>query len=240
MQTLWEFMYWMGDQDARAIKTKRKFVISGCLQAEIYQLFTHLLRNPTTNIILATRDYADRAYSVYKYFCSPNIDKQCIAGHHAQPQVHFRRPMMFHKMILHLENSTSSTRDSSLVHHVTQQDWEMRTTFFRDNVGVYTSPRSDCTSPPMLVVAMESLNQHPKAFWYKATRDFLHLKPISNYFFEAVRWISKRHINKGNVMTRLPMRNDTRAILDQAWFEDCLWASRATGYDYPACHPSKQ
>ena len=32
-----------------------------------------------------------------------------------------------------------------------------------------------------------------------------------------------------------PMLTKTRRLLDEAWTDDCIWTSRATGYPYPAC-----
>ena len=32
-----------------------------------------------------------------------------------------------------------------------------------------------------------------------------------------------------------PLREDTRALLDRCWLDDCVWVSQMTGYTYPVC-----
>ena len=235
MQHLWEYIYWMSVQDATAIKMRRKFVLSGCLQGEIYQLFVYLFRNPKTSIVLTTRDYADRAYSVYKYFCSATIDNDCSTSRHTIKGIHERSPSQFHNIITLLKNNDL---DQDNIHHIIYDDWKTRSSFYRLKADMYASNSSNAVTPNILMVAMESIDSNPKSFWFKVTKDFLKLGPKQHFAFSSVKKLSKIHVNEGNISTDMPMRWDTRQLLNRAWGDDCLWTSRATGFIYPACNPT--
>lgn len=237
MQALWEYFYWMSAEDRKARQAKRKFVVSGCLQVEIFELMSYLLRNPSTSIVLATRDFANRAYSVYNYFCSPDIDADCTVGQHTSAQRDVRSPWLFHKMIQDLSEAEKNHTFLSSAHHIAREDWHNRASFFRQKVKQYETARSGDPSLRIFVVAMEAIDNDPQSFWYKLKK-FLRLPQSSRYNFGEVKKSFKKHINPAMVSAKTTLRNDTRAILNREWREDCLWTSRAAGYRFPACHPS--
>ena len=235
MRSLFHYFTVMGANDVKALKKKRSMVLSGCLQVEIFQLLSYLLRSPATSLLLATRDYAERAYAVYNYWCSRNIDNKCFAdvSSHTRPGKHVRDPQHFHAMIQALNASAPSNRNQVRAHHITREDWDTRASYFRDKVGLYSASRDI----PILVIAMEALGQNPKAFWQSVIR-FLHLNTIPskhNNYSNRVKHAFKYRVNEGAVGKAAPMLNETRAILDLAWHDDCLWTSRITGFRYPAC-----
>ena len=253
MQALWEYFYFLGNQDIIAHHRRRKFTVSGCLQGEVFQLMLRLLRNPRTNVILTVRDYAERAYSVYNFFCSSHIDPVCSYLNDYHNNVYdVRSPSKFHNMIKHLNSKSSELgteyhsevrQESESVpkmHHLTAEDWQTRSSFYQDKVRLYTTALQGFKpNQNVLVLAMESLEKNPRRFWNKIARDFLNLKPQKHYTYNAVEKAALIHSNKysTNGSSMISMLPETREILDREWFSDCLWTSRMTGFRYLACHP---
>lgn len=246
MQAIWNYFTSMAANDVMAMNNHKYLVISGCLQVDIYHLLFYLLRSPVTSLILATRDFADRAYSVYNYWCSRSIDDDCSPGLHGYTSAgkQSRSPLQFHHMIKALNGTTPSTRNKVRAHHMIRADWETRSSYFRDKVRLYSSPPlggggggGDSSAPnPIFMVAMEALSQNPKLFWQRVIR-FLHLKPSRHHYFRHVKEKFEKRVNEGSVTSKASsLMNETRALLNLVWHEDCLWTSRATGFRYPACH----
>jgi hypothetical protein len=63
------------------------------------QIF-ELLKPKSLKALIIMRDYAERAWSAYNFWCEPRIDAKCEKLGQWVTKDHYRSPEMFHELIL--------------------------------------------------------------------------------------------------------------------------------------------
>ena len=196
---------------------------------------------------MMTRNYPDWVWSAYNYWCNPHFDKDCEEDTGwVNPEIHIRSALGFEKII---QSSINETEIASPLHF--SRPCEKAATMFQSYLGrLWTHVTRENT----IVLAAEELEEHPEVVWRKLAHA-LGLNYSHPKMYEFVNYRYNTQFEKGadtkvniSVFTPgiyaaskfEPMTNSSREVLSKCWYSDCLWASRASGYNYTICSGSSR
>jgi hypothetical protein len=211
-------------------KLHGKVLVSGCVFfSTIPQIFQVLKPKPIKSFLIV-RDYAERAWAAYNFWCDRRIDFKCTGTWTTQD--HYRSPEMFHEIILAQQrNITLNLWLPTLLQEAPR--------YYRDKIHQYTQY---IESQDLHVIESNQLETSPDIVW-KGIAEFLNHSLIpstashpqmqvftsrryntqehkgGSKFVPSRDYQSQRYAISGN-RSMLPR---TREILTEHWRPDCLW-----------------
>jgi hypothetical protein len=242
MEAMWKYFQWLATEDKIALSNKNMLVVSGCLQITVFNLMMTVLRTPKTSVLLMARDLAEKEWAGYNFWCSESIDSNCSAAqlNYHRKKEHSRTPEQFHESITYLAERTDTKRIANIKRHLPVhahllQDWSGNlSTYYK---RIFTSFQSD-SHADVLMLALPALDREPIKFLRRIIT-FLNLKPVASFLNSAVLGgaFHDTHVNEASAGLKVgTLFNETRALINARWNEDCLWLSEMTNYSFEACH----
>ena len=206
-----------------------KVLVSGCLFFKTPQQIVRL-KPKSLKILLLVREYAERAWAAYNFWCDPQFDVTCATSFDWTTKDHYRSPEMFHEIVLAQDRNISLKLWNPTVLRDAPR-------YYRDRIQQYTD-----LVPPQDVHVIHSaqLEASPEVVW-KGVSDFLNHSLISSPHPAMEVFRSRRYNtqdNKGEknfrssaeyqsqlypVSGNRSMLPRTREILNEHWRLDCLW-----------------
>jgi hypothetical protein len=213
-------------------KVQGKVLISGCLLSTTAQQIFQFLKPKSIKALFMIRDYAERAWAAYNFWCDPRIDFKCEKPAQWVTENHYRSPEMFHEIILAQHQ------------HIPLNLWfptflQEAPRYYQDNIHLYAEmiPPQD-----LHVIDSNQLETSPDIVW-KEIAEFLNHSLISSTAFhpQIEQFRSRRYNtqqNKGDanyepsekyqsqrysISGNRSMLPRTREILTEHWKPDCLW-----------------
>lgn len=226
----------------RLEQAQNKTIVSGCLfEDDVIRAYS-ALEAFDLKVILVVRDFAERAWAAYNFWCEPGLDQPCRKQYSWTNDQHYRSPEMFHELV----RAQQVQPDIRL--------WMPglltgAPTHYKDVVTKWTNTFGDAN---VLVISQHDLEADIASVWPKIA-EFTGLD-LNHVALE--KWSSRRYNtqdNKGDksfkqatkyvpsvypISGNRPMLNETRAILSEAWREDCLWLKTKYGLEFSACPSS--
>jgi hypothetical protein len=216
-----------------------KTVVSGCLfEEDVIRAYTEL-EVFDLKVILVVRDFAERAWAAYNFWCQPALDQPCAREYGWTSDQHYRSPEMFHQLVLaqQVQPGIKLWMPGLLTG---------APTYYKEVVTKWTNTFGDAN---VLVISQHDLEAAVDSVWPKiaefAGLDVNHValrrwsslryntqeKKGEKTFTRATQYVPSVYPISGN----RPMMNETRAILNEAWREDCLWLKEKHGLEFSAC-----
>ena len=207
------------------------------------------------------RSYSDMLWSSYNFWCKREYDGFACDNTRWIKADMLRSPDLFHDMILRDLNNTLKNNDSPLHKGPSDMSRPCVNaggyyTEYLDLLFYKSVPPNDT-----LVLASEELESNPMAIWAKVSHRMKQLSGMSleeggaagiwsTYSFNLGTF-SERRYNPQNakgggrsiavkdyvpgifrISKYMPLRNDTKKLLDKCWTSDCKTISKITGYKY--------
>jgi hypothetical protein len=213
-------------------KLHGKVLVSGCLFFSTAQQIFRVLKPKPIKTLFIVRDYAERAWAAYNFFCDLRIDFKCPGSTHWATKNHYRSPEMFHEIILaQHRNFTLNIWFPTLLQEAPR--------YYRDNIHQYGK---FLESQDIHVIESNQFETSPDIVW-KGIAKFLNYSVISStashpqiQLFTSRRYNTQQHKGESKFVSsrdyqsqryaisgNRPMLPRTREILTERWRPDCLW-----------------
>jgi hypothetical protein len=206
-----------------------KILISGCLYFETLREMLRL--KPTSmKVLLTIRDYAERAWAAYNFWCLPQVDG--CPEFTITTKADYRSPEMFHEIVLaQVRNLTLNLWLPTLLREAPR--------YYRDNIHQYAA-----VIPPqdLHVIHSKELETSPEVVWKGIAKFVNHslISPSAPHpqikLFQSRRYNTQQHKGSANFQSskdytgesysitgNRPMLPETREIITERWKPDCLW-----------------
>lgn len=221
-------------------------IIDGCIDVINNMKMRDILQGPRVYYVVMLRDYADMIWSSYNFWCHLHYDKEgCLFDRWTNKKFHARSPELFHDLIRGDANGTEMVQPFYYPMHRPCANAGGYFTEYLDG-HLYRNKLANDT----IAVSAEELEVRPITVLKRVT-DFMNIDLDTQGMksLNAAMRINAQD-NKGTAHTipahkytpglysisdYKPMRNETRALLDKCWRDDCIRIAERMGYYYTAC-----
>lgn len=218
-----------------------KTLISGCFDIESTKQIYKILKPKPFHIFVIVRDYPEKCWASYNFWCKPDIDPNCTKiGSWTNSQFHYRSPEMFHELVLlQIKNTNYPLWFPSMV--------SKASIHYKDLIQQYLE-----FIPPQYLHVIHSvqLEENPEEVWdfINKFQNFSQPHPFISTFKErryntqdnkgAKHFTSSEQYKKDvyEISGNRSMLVETKEILNKLWKPDCLWLKETYNLTTLTCY----
>lgn len=221
-------------------------IFNGCIRVTNNLIMNDILRQPKTKVIIAVRDFVDRFYAAYNYWCGQLYEKKCpFAGYWTRPEKHVRSAEIFHNISVNNftygVDSPINTREDRLDVNVSL--CQSASDYYRYPIEKQYLNLVNNNNNSLIVIQSEHFSEE-FSYYTKLLQQRFGLifdEEKEEYkSFQLHRYNTNDHKGDNDKTLKSPIKVKniysisgnqpvyfkTRLFLNKCWYPDCIWINR--------------